>query len=97
MRAVVLILSHATTIKPKYQAMLHVGPVSQTCRIVAIDRDLMRTGDRASVVFEFCQRPYVQISPHLIYSQTAADGALVSSSAWGTSYCSVRAEQKAWA
>ncbi|KAA8901691.1 P-loop containing nucleoside triphosphate hydrolase protein [Sphaerosporella brunnea] len=55
--AEVLILSHATTIKPKYQAMLHVGPVSQTCRIVAIDRDLMRTGDRASVVFEFCQRP----------------------------------------
>lgn len=55
--AEVLILSHATTIKPKYQAMLHVGPVSQTCRIIAIDRDLMRTGDRASVVFEFCQRP----------------------------------------
>ncbi|CCX12075.1 GTP-binding protein 1 [Pyronema domesticum] len=55
--AEVLILSHATTIKTKYQAMLHVGPVSQTCRIVAIDRDLMRTGDRASVVFEFCQRP----------------------------------------
>ena len=57
----VLILSHATTIKPKYQAMLHVGPVSQTCRIVAIDQDLMRTGDRASVVFEFCQRPYIPL------------------------------------
>ncbi|KAI9877585.1 MAG: hypothetical protein M1823_007083, partial [Watsoniomyces obsoletus] len=28
--AEVLILSHATTIRPKYQAMLHVGPVSQT-------------------------------------------------------------------
>jgi len=46
--------------------MLHVGPVSQTCRIVAIDRDLMRTGDRASVVFEFCQRPYVA-STHLTH------------------------------
>ncbi|RPA95243.1 P-loop containing nucleoside triphosphate hydrolase protein [Choiromyces venosus 120613-1] len=55
--AEVLILSHATTIKPKYQAMLHVGPVSQTCRIIDINKDLMRTGDRATVAFEFCQRP----------------------------------------
>jgi GTPase len=34
--AEVLILSHATTIKAKYQAMLHVGPVSQTCAIIDI-------------------------------------------------------------
>ncbi|KAI4849554.1 P-loop containing nucleoside triphosphate hydrolase protein, partial [Aureobasidium sp. EXF-8846] len=32
--AEVLILSHATTIKTKYQAMLHVGPISQTCAII---------------------------------------------------------------
>ena len=36
--AEVLILSHATTIRTKYQAMLHVGPVSQTCAIIDIDR-----------------------------------------------------------
>jgi GTPase len=36
--AEVLILSHATTIKTRYQAMLHVGPVSQTCAIIDIDR-----------------------------------------------------------
>ncbi|PFH62295.1 hypothetical protein XA68_14290 [Ophiocordyceps unilateralis] len=55
--AEVLILSHATTIQTKYQAMLHVGSVSQTCAIVAIDRDLIRTGDRATVAFRFLQRP----------------------------------------
>lgn len=55
--AEVLILSHATTIKPKYQAMLHVGPVSQTCAILDIDRAFIRTGDRATVVFRFVQRP----------------------------------------
>ena len=55
--AEVLILSHATTIKPNYQAMLHVGPVSQTCTIVDIDREYMRAGDRASVAFRFYQRP----------------------------------------
>ena len=55
--AEVLILSHATTIKVKYQAMLHVGPVSQTCAIIDIDRSYIRTGDRALVAFRFVQRP----------------------------------------
>ncbi|CAN9476549.1 unnamed protein product [Alternaria alternata] len=55
--AEVLILSHATTIKTKYQAMLHVGPVSQTCAIIDIDRQYIRTGDRAQVAFRFVQRP----------------------------------------
>lgn len=55
--AEVLILSHATTIRPKYQAMLHVGAVSQTCAIIDIDRPFIRTGDRALVAFRFIQRP----------------------------------------
>ncbi|KAJ6079036.1 hypothetical protein N7467_008789 [Penicillium canescens] len=55
--AEVLILSHATTIKPKYQAMLHVGAVSQTCSVIDIDRPFIRTGDRARVAFRFIQRP----------------------------------------
>ncbi|KAL4904810.1 hypothetical protein BDW74DRAFT_153551 [Aspergillus multicolor] len=55
--AEVLILSHATTIKPRYQAMLHVGAVSQTCSVIDIDRPLLRTGDRALVAFRFMQRP----------------------------------------
>ncbi|OJJ51002.1 hypothetical protein ASPZODRAFT_55091 [Penicilliopsis zonata CBS 506.65] len=55
--AEVLILSHATTIKPRYQAMLHVGAVSQTCSVIDIDRPFIRTGDRALVAFRFLQRP----------------------------------------
>ncbi|KAL4867584.1 hypothetical protein BDV12DRAFT_171226 [Aspergillus spectabilis] len=55
--AEVLILSHATTIKPRYQAMLHVGAVSQTCSVIDIDRPYIRTGDRAIVAFRFMQRP----------------------------------------
>ncbi|KAJ5120375.1 Translation elongation factor EFTu/EF1A domain 2 [Penicillium bovifimosum] len=55
--AEVLILSHPTTIKPKYQAMLHVGAVSQTCSVIDIDRPFIRTGDRALVAFRFVQRP----------------------------------------
>lgn len=44
-------------IKPKYQAMLHVGAVSQTCAVIDIDRPFIRTGDRALVAFRFIQRP----------------------------------------
>lgn len=74
--AEVLILSHATTIKPKYQAMLHVGPVSQTCKIVAIiNREIIRTGDRASVVFEFCQRPeFLCVGDKLLFREGRTKG-----------------------
>lgn len=34
---IVMILYHQTTIKPKYQAMLHVNATAQTCQIVSIE------------------------------------------------------------
>lgn len=71
----VLILSHATTIKKKYQAMLHVGPVSQTCAIIDIDRQLIRTGDRATVAFRFVQRPeYLAPGDRLLFREGRTKG-----------------------
>ena len=73
--AEVLILSHATTIKVKYQAMLHVGPVSQTCAIVDIDREFMRTGDRATVAFRFVQRPeYLMVGDKILFREGRTKG-----------------------
>ncbi|KND90803.1 GTP-binding protein 1 [Tolypocladium ophioglossoides CBS 100239] len=73
--AEVLILSHATTIKNKYQAMLHVGPVSQTCAIIDIDRELIRTGDRATVAFRFVQRPeYLAPGDRLLFREGRTKG-----------------------
>ncbi|OAA78722.1 GTP-binding protein 1 [Akanthomyces lecanii RCEF 1005] len=73
--AEVLILSHATTIKRKYQAMLHVGPVSQTCAIIDIDRELIRTGDRATVAFRFVQRPeYLAPGDRLLFREGRTKG-----------------------
>lgn len=73
--AEVLILSHATTIKPKYQAMLHVGPVSQTCAIIDIDREFIRTGDRATVAFKFVQRPeYLAPGDRLLFREGRTKG-----------------------
>jgi hypothetical protein len=71
----VLILSHATTIKTKYQAMLHVGPVSQTCAIIDIDRSYIRTGDRAVVAFRFVQRPeYLAVGDRLLFREGRTKG-----------------------
>lgn len=71
----VLILSHATTIKTKYQAMLHVGPVSQTCAIIDVDRPFIRTGDRATVAFRFVQRPeYLVPGDRLLFREGRTKG-----------------------
>jgi GTPase len=73
--AEVLILSHATTIKVKYQAMLHVGPVSQTCAIIDIDRNFIRTGDRATVAFRFVQRPeYLAVGDRILFREGRTKG-----------------------
>ncbi|CZR65022.1 probable GTP-binding protein 1; G-protein 1 [Phialocephala subalpina] len=73
--AEVLILSHATTIKTKYQAMLHVGPVSQTCAIIDIDRAYIRTGDKATVAFRFVQRPeYLAPGDRLLFREGRTKG-----------------------
>ncbi|PHH91860.1 hypothetical protein CDD83_10033 [Cordyceps sp. RAO-2017] len=73
--AEVLILSHATTIQTKYQAMLHVGSVSQTCAIIDIDRELIRTGDRATVAFRFEQRPeYLVPGDRLLFREGRTKG-----------------------
>ncbi|KAI0092948.1 GTP-binding protein 1 [Irpex rosettiformis] len=55
----VLILYHNTTLQKNYQAMLHCGAIRQTVRIIAMDhpQGILRTGDRATVTFEFISHP----------------------------------------
>lgn len=73
--AEVLILSHATTIRKKYQAMLHVGPISQTCAIIDIDRTYIRTGDRAIVAFRFVQRPeFLAVGDRILFREGRTKG-----------------------
>lgn len=55
--------------------MLHVGPVSQTCAIIDIDRELIRTGDRATVAFRFVQRPeYLAPGDRLLFREGRTKG-----------------------
>jgi hypothetical protein len=55
--------------------MLHVGPVSQTCAIIDIDRAYIRTGDRATVAFRFVQRPeYLAPGDRLLFREGRTKG-----------------------
>ncbi len=55
--------------------MLHVGPVSQTCAIIDVDRPFIRTGDRAMVAFRFIQRPeYLAPGDRLLFREGRTKG-----------------------
>lgn len=43
----IAILTHSTTIKPRYQAVIHCEIVRQSARVVAMNKEEIRSGDRA--------------------------------------------------
>lgn len=73
--AEILVLYHSTTINTRYQTMLHCGGVRQTVRIVAMDKAVLRTGDRAIVRFRFMQRPeYLKAGTRLLFREGRTKG-----------------------
>ncbi|KAG6837722.1 hypothetical protein H0H93_003524 [Arthromyces matolae] len=73
----VLILYHNTTLQRNYQAMLHCGAVRQTVRIVGMDhpQGVLRTGDRATVTFEFISHPeFVKEGMKLLFREGKTKG-----------------------
>ncbi len=68
--AEVLVLYHSTTIAERYQAMIHCGCVRQAAKILGMDKDFIRTGDRALVHFKFMQNPeYVKEGMRLVFRE----------------------------
>lgn len=53
----IVVLHHPTTISSRYQAMVHCGSVRQTASIISMDREFLRTGDKAIVKFKFIKHP----------------------------------------
>ncbi|KAI0823677.1 GTP-binding protein 1 [Trametes gibbosa] len=73
----VLILYHNTTLQTNYQAMLHCGAVRQTVRIVSMDhpQGILRTGDRATVTFEFISQPeFIKEGMKLLFREGKTKG-----------------------
>ncbi|CAL8306053.1 unnamed protein product [Merluccius merluccius] len=68
--AEILVLHHPTTISPRYQAMVHCGSIRQTATILTMNRECLRTGDKASVHFRFIKTPeYLHCNQRLVFRE----------------------------
>ncbi|XP_041959488.1 GTP binding protein 1, like isoform X1 [Alosa sapidissima] len=68
--AEILVLHHPTTISPRYQAMVHCGSIRQTATILTMNRDCLRTGDKALVHFRFIKTPeYLHCDQRLVFRE----------------------------
>ena len=70
-----MVLYHSTTIQSNYQPVVHCGTVRQSCAIILVDRDVLRTGDKARVKFRFMYKPeYVKKGLKLIFREGRTKG-----------------------
>jgi len=73
--AEILVLYHSTTISSNYQAVVHCGVAQQTARILDIDKEYIRTGDKAKVRFRFMYWPeYLKEGSRLIFREGRTKG-----------------------
>lgn len=74
--AEVLVLYHSTTIQSNYQPVIHCMCVRQCAKIVSLkEKDFLRTGDKATVVFRFMFKPeYIKVGERLIFREGRTKG-----------------------
>ena len=71
----IAILTHSTTIQPRYQAVIHCEIIRQAAKVVAMDREQLRSGDRACVRFRFLSRPeYVVPGTRFVFREGKTKG-----------------------
>lgn len=73
--AEVVILHHATTIKPNYQAVIHCGVIRQAAKVVDMDNDLLRTGDKGLIRFRYMYRPeFLKVGTTVLFREGRTKG-----------------------
>ena len=73
--ASIAILTHATTIAPRYQAVIHCEIIRQSARVVSMDKERLRSGDRAVCKFRFLNRPeYVTPGMRFVFREGRTKG-----------------------
>ena len=73
--AEILVLYHSTTIQINYQAVIHTGTIRQTAKIVDMDKEVIRTGDKAIVKFKFLYYPeYIKKGAKIIFREGKTKG-----------------------
>jgi len=73
--AEIVVLFHSTTIRMNYQPVVQVLSVRQSARIVQMDKEVLRTGDKAVVRFRFMYRPeYMHTGVRLVLREGTTRG-----------------------
>jgi GTPase len=73
--AEVVILHHATTIKPNYQPIIHCGVVRQAANVIQMSNELLRAGDKGTIRFRFAYRPEIMHSGmHILFREGRTKG-----------------------
>lgn len=68
--AEILVLHHPTTIQKNYQAMIHCGCIRQTATIINMDKESLRTGDKAKVHLRFLKNPeYIRPNQSFLFRE----------------------------
>ena len=71
----IAILTHSTTIHPRYQAVIHCEIVKQSARVVAMDKSTLRSGDRAGARFRFMSHPeYLVAGTRFVFREGRTKG-----------------------
>jgi len=74
-KAEVVILHHATTIRERYQAMVHCGIIRQCACVKHMSCELLRTGDKAIVTFRFCYHgEYLSVGETILFREGRTKG-----------------------
>ena len=71
----IVIMYHSTTISDNYEPVIHSNTVRQSARIMLVDREVLRTGDRAQVKFHFLYRPeFLKVGQRLVFREGRTKG-----------------------
>eukprot|EP00112_Aurelia_sp_Birch-Aquarium-sp1_P000843 Seg1080.7 transcript_id=Seg1080.7/GoldUCD/mRNA.D3Y31 product="GTP-binding protein 2" protein_id=Seg1080.7/GoldUCD/D3Y31 len=71
----VFLLFHTTSISKRFQATVHIGNVIQTAVVVDLNRDSLRTGQRAKVRFRFIKQPeYIKVGARILFRERRTKG-----------------------
>ena len=73
--ALIHILHHPSTIRKKYEPVMHIGKISQTAKIIDMEADNLRTGDKARVKFRFKYRPeFIEMDDIMVFREGRTKG-----------------------
>ena len=70
-----VIVHHSSTIKVGYQSVVHCHVIRQTCSIVEMDKEYLRSGDKGIIKFRFMKKPeFMHVGDTILFREGRTRG-----------------------